>query len=207
MKFRQSKLNISSLVGIDRCRSQVRRLLVDSWIPHFAQHRKLSFVVGPWNLARYSYIVPCIGSIGGQCSPLAHDSRMVAPSPTKRATFPISKTRTHLKSLSSHAYLTSPQHVHGPNITMANGVPIPESKILKSRDLADNDENNWAIFDLRSVEVVNKKGKLVNMLHANENNPVTVTGTLQVSKGNAELCRLNSCGYSFSARPHTAELH
>ncbi|RDI88248.1 hypothetical protein Vi05172_g2076 [Venturia inaequalis] len=70
---------------------------------------------------------------------------------------------------------------------MANGVPIPESKILRSRDPADNDENNWATFDLRNVEVVNKKGKLVNLLHADAAHPVTVTGTLQLNKGNAGL--------------------
>ncbi|TLD29461.1 hypothetical protein E2P81_ATG05755 [Venturia nashicola] len=70
---------------------------------------------------------------------------------------------------------------------MANGAPISENQILRLRDPAENDENNWATFDLRSVEVVDKKGKLVNLLHADANHPVTVTGTLQVSKGNAGL--------------------
>ncbi|QDS77446.1 hypothetical protein FKW77_006836 [Venturia effusa] len=70
---------------------------------------------------------------------------------------------------------------------MANGVPIPESKILKLRDPTNNDENNWATFDLRNVEVVDKKGTLVNLLHADADYPVTVTGTLQITKGNAGL--------------------
>lgn len=145
---------------------------------------KASFVLCPrqWNIPRKKVK----RWIGGhcRCSPLGHDS--VALSPTKRATLP--NVEKPEPSPLSHAYHTSSQHVHGPNTTMANGVPIPESKILRSRDPADNDENNWATFDLRNVEVVNKKGKLVNLLHADAAHPVTVTGTLQLNKGNAGLC-------------------
>jgi hypothetical protein len=84
---------------------------------------------------------------------------------------------------------------------MANGVPIPESKIFKLRDPADNDENDWATFDLRNVEVVNKKGKLVNLLHADLEHPFTVTGTLQaLQKGNSHLCEFKHTSF---ARPHS----
>jgi hypothetical protein len=91
-----------------------------------------------------------------------------------------------------------PQHVHGRlNITMANGVPIPENKIFKQRDPSDTDENNWATFDLRNVEIVNKKGQLVNLLHADSEHPVTVSGTLQaLQKQNSHLCEFTQPHFS-----------
>jgi hypothetical protein len=73
---------------------------------------------------------------------------------------------------------------------MATTTPIAEHKLLQSRDPAEQDENNWAIFNLRNVEVVSKKGKLVNLLHAGPENPVTVTGTLYIEKPVSHLCEL-----------------
>ncbi|KAE9974046.1 hypothetical protein EG328_004041 [Venturia inaequalis] len=50
------------------------------------------------------------------------------------------------RALTGEQYTSSPQHVHGLNITMENGLSIPKSKTLRSRDPDDNDENNRALI-------------------------------------------------------------
>lgn len=53
-----------------------------------------------------------------------------------------------------------------------------ENEVLKPRDPTIASENDWPEFQLRNVEVRNKKGNLFNLLHVYETTPVTVTGDL-----------------------------
>ncbi|KAE9961274.1 hypothetical protein BLS_002776 [Venturia inaequalis] len=55
------------------------------------------------------------------------------------------------RALTGEQYTSSPQHVHGLNITMENGLSIPKSKTLRSRDPDDNDENNRALIGVISA--------------------------------------------------------
>jgi hypothetical protein len=82
--------------------------------------------------------------------------------------------------MSSVCILTS-QHVNSYNsFKMAtNNKPILESKAITPRDPAIKDENDWPEYHLRNVEVTSKNGRIVSLLHAGPNYPVTVTGTLE----------------------------
>jgi hypothetical protein len=67
---------------------------------------------------------------------------------------------------------------------MATG--IPESKILKPRDPAITDENEWPIFNLKNVRVTDKAGRLVNLLDADASKKLTVVGNIDALQSTAK---------------------
>lgn len=61
---------------------------------------------------------------------------------------------------------------------MPPDAPTPELKILRPKDEAIDDENDWPQLLLNNTEVRAKNGRLISLLYANQGSPVTVTGEL-----------------------------
>ena len=73
---------------------------------------------------------------------------------------------------------------------MAN--PLPESKVLKPRNPAITDENDWEIYKVQDACVYSAQGKtnkLASLLHSDASNPVKIVGTLEpVGRARDKFC-------------------
>ena len=72
--------------------------------------------------------------------------------------------------------LTRPQASNQLVTTM----PVPEENLLRSKDPAIQDSDDWPLYTLRKAKVRSKHtGELVSLLAAHDDHPVTVLGTVE----------------------------
>ena len=63
---------------------------------------------------------------------------------------------------------------------LATTMPVPEENLLRSKDPAIQDSDDWPLYTLRKAKVRSKHtGELVSLLAAHDDHPVTVLGTLE----------------------------
>jgi hypothetical protein len=117
----------------------------------------------------------------------------------RRGTLKIWETRIHLQFLPCFAdfnsiripsllhYLATTPHyaLHPITTAMPSETRLPELKVLRSKDAALEDENDWPQFDVRDVEVRDAKGELTSLFDAAPDHPVTLSGTLVTKSENA----------------------